>query len=240
YDSADEFLREISWSQPAEKVYQVEILLNEKQQWGFDASYEGNDLILEIMKPPAKLSLKNLFIGLDPGHGPDEGAIGPTRLTERDANLQTAEILKKKLEEKGARVFLTRHDRHGITLAARARVAALLQPDLLVSLHYNALPDGVDPFRNRGSSTYYYQPQSRALAVAIQKRMVEKLKLANYGLFYDNLAICRVTQMPVVLVEPAFIMHPEEEMLIRNKKFMEKTADAIVKGIEDFLKQARE
>jgi N-acetylmuramoyl-L-alanine amidase len=109
-----------------------------------------------------------------------------------------------------------------------------------VSIHNNALPDGVNPFRNWGTSVYYYHPQSLLLAQSIHRRLLKALKLWDFGLFYDNLALCRPTQMPAVLVEPTFIMHPEEEALLRDPKFQNKIARAIVKGIEDFFKQARE
>jgi N-acetylmuramoyl-L-alanine amidase len=78
-----------------------------------------------------------------------------------------------------------------------------------------------------------------ALAAAIQKRLLKTLKLNNFGLFYDNLAVCRPPQMPAVLIESAFIMHPEEEQLIQSPQYQNRAADAIMQGIVDFLKQAK-
>ncbi|MFQ5707346.1 MAG: N-acetylmuramoyl-L-alanine amidase [bacterium] len=239
YDFQDATIREISWAQPADRLYQLRIDLNQKQQWGYDPYYEGNNLIVDIKKQPKKISLKNLLICIDPGHGPDLGAIGPTNLREKDANLRLALVLKEKLQRKGAKVFLTRESRHGVALGVRPKMAALVGADLLLSIHHNAIPDGVNPFKSRGSSTYYFHPQSRPLAVAIQKELQKKLKLPSFGVYYDNLALCRPPQMPAVLIEPAFIMHPEEEMLIGSVEYQEKAAEAIIRGIEDFLKQAR-
>ncbi|MFQ5824611.1 MAG: N-acetylmuramoyl-L-alanine amidase [bacterium] len=239
YDFSDPTIREIKWSQPANLVYKLNIRLNQKQQWGYNPYYEDNNLILEIKKPPKRFSLKNLLIGIDPGHEPDFGAVGPTGLKEKDANLNLSLVLKEMLEKKGAKVFLTRQGQHGANLSVRPKLAALMGADILLSIHHNAIPDGVNPFTSRGSSTYYYHPQSRPLAAAILKRLQEKLKLPNFGLYYDNLALCRPPQMPAVLIEPAFIMHPEEEMMINSHKYQKKTAKAIIKGIEDFLKQAK-
>lgn len=239
YDFDDPMIQEMSWSQPVNGVYQVEILLNQKQQWGYNPYYDGTNLTVEIKKPPKKYSLKNLIVCVDPGHGPDDGAVGPTRLKEKDANLQLSLVLKEKLEKKGATVFLTRTDQYGVGLRVRTKLAAFVEADIFLSIHHNALPDGVNPFLSHGSSSYYYHPQSHALAAAIQKRLLEKLKLPNFGLYYDNLSVCRITQMPSVLVESAFIMHPEEEMLIRSHKYQQKTADAIIKGLQDFLKHAK-
>lgn len=239
YDFEDSFVREIKWSQPATGIYQLHVKLNTSQQWGYNPYYDDSNLVVEIKKPPKKLKLSELMICVDPGHGPDDGAIGPTRLKEKDANLQLAQILKEKLERKGAQVFLTRSDRHGVSLPARGKLASFVEADLLLSVHHNAVPDDVDPFLSRGSSTYYFHLQSVPLAVAIQKQLLKKLKLNNFGLFYDNLAVCRPPQMPAVLIEGAFIMHPEEEKLIQSPQYQNAAADAIVQGIEDFLKQAK-
>ena len=238
-DFGNPLIEEVKWDQPRSKVYQVEVTLKERRMWGYNAFYDGTVLVVEIRKPPAKLTLKNLFVCVDPGHAPQDGAVGPSGLTERDANLNLAIVLKEKLEKKGATVFLTRKGGYGASLSVRTEMARYLGADLFLSLHHNALPDGVNPFKSRGTSTYYYHPQSRPLAAAIQEQLVKKLELPDFGLYYDNLAVCRITQMPSVLIEPAFIMHPEEEMLISTVSFQKRVADAIVKGLENFLNEAK-
>jgi N-acetylmuramoyl-L-alanine amidase len=241
HDFGDPLIEEIRWTQEGEGRYRLSIDLNQKQQWGYRAYYEDNNLILEIKKSPAieRSPLRNLLIAVDPGHGPDLGAIGPTGLYEKDATYQLAEVVAHKLHGKGSRVVLTRNDSTGITLQARTKLAEVAGADIFISLHYNALPDGVNPDKNRGSSTYYFHPQSYPLAQSILRSMLKRLKLANFGLFYDNLSVCRVTSMPSVLIEPAFLMHPLEEALILDSDFREKTAEAIVAGIEEFVRAAK-
>jgi N-acetylmuramoyl-L-alanine amidase len=78
-----------------------------------------------------------------------------------------------------------------------------------------------------------------ALAEQVHQSMLTKLKLKNYGLFYDNLAVCRPPQFLAILTEPAFIMYPEEEMLLTDPKFQWKCANAIANGIEKFLKNVK-
>jgi N-acetylmuramoyl-L-alanine amidase len=236
HDFGDPLIGEISWAQESEGRYRLAIDLNQKQQWGYRAFYEDTNLILEVKKSPVRSGLRDLLICVDPGHGPDLGAIGPTGLAEREATYELAEVVAKKLKDKDCRVILTRQATQGILLAARTKLAEVAGADIFISLHYNALPDGVNPYKNRGSSTYYFHPQSYPLAQSIQKRLLKKLKLPNFGLYYDNLSVCRITSMPSVLIEPAFIMHPEEEALILDSDFREKTAEAIVDGIEDFVK----
>lgn len=244
HDYGDPLVGEIRWAQERAGRYRLSIDLHQKQQWGYRAYYDDSNLILEIKKTPKISSrtkpLRNLLICLDPGHGPDLGAIGPTGKTEREATLELAHVVAEKLQKRGARVVLTRSGEEGISLAGRPQLAEAVGVDVLVSLHFNALPDGVNPDRSRGSSAYYFHPQSYKLAEAILHRLLKKLKLANFGLYYDNLAVCRVTSMPAALIEPAFLMHPVEEMRILDPEFREDTAAAIVEGLEDFVRQSRE
>ena len=244
HDFGDPLIDEIRWSQDGEEKYRLTIDLNQKQQWGYRAFYEANNLILEIKKSPLtkksqKHPLRDLTICVDPGHGPDLGAIGPTGFYEKDATFLLAKVVARKLEAKGSHAVLTRqYMEEGIILTARTKFAETAGADIFVSLHYNALPDGVNPDKSRGSSTYYFHSQSYPLAQSVLRNLLKQMKLANFGLFYDNLAVCRVTSMPSVLIEPAFIMHPAEEVLILDPTFREKTAEAIVAGIEEFLKVA--
>jgi len=244
HDFGDPLIDEIRWSQDGEEKYRLAIDLNQKQQWGYRAYYEENNLILEIKKSPLtgksrKHPLRDLTICVDPGHGPEPNAIGPTGLFEKDATFLLAEVVAKKLAGRGSHVVLTRQTmEEGIALAARTKLAEVAGADIFVSLHYNALPDGVNPDKNRGSSVYYFHPQSYPLAQSILRNLLRELKLPNFGLFYDNLAVCRVTSMPSVLLEPAFIMHPLEEAMILDPAFRDKTAAAIVAGIEEFVRNA--
>jgi len=240
YDSNDPLIREIVWNQESHEVYVLTIHLQQKRQWGYQARFnEQKHFELDIKKTPGKSGwfaspLKNIFIVLDPGHTPDKGAVGPTGALEKDANLVLARELGKQLRKKGAFVFYT-HEEDGISLAGRKRLAEALNPDFLISLHHNAIPDGVNPFKSRGTSTYYFHPQSYELARLVQKKLLQEFKLPDFGLFYDNLAMCRPTPMPAILVEPAFMMHPDEERLIMTKKYPRRCAAAIIDALEEYL-----
>ena len=78
------------------------------------------------------------------------------------------------------------------------------------------------------------------MAKLIQEKLLDKLGLHNFGLYYDNLALCRPPQMPAVLTEPAFMMYPEEEMLIASHEYCEKVSEAIIQALEEFLKKSKE
>ncbi|MGB2803264.1 MAG: N-acetylmuramoyl-L-alanine amidase [Candidatus Zixiibacteriota bacterium] len=241
YDSQDRLIREIGWDQPKKNVYQLKVFLNQKQQWGYDVFYDGNNLILEIKHQPViRSGLTGLRICLDPGHSPDPGAVGPTGLVEKVVNLGIAKALRKILVRNGAEVVMTRKGAEGVSLYDRPRIAIEKDCDILISIHNNALPDGVNPFYNNGTSTYYYHPQSLALAREIQSELLKGLKLPDFGTYYGNLVLTRPSQLPAVLVEPAFMMIPEQEALLRTDKFQKKCAQAIARGVLNFVKSAKE
>ncbi len=241
YDPNDRLVKTIRWEQSTDEVYTVSIDLDQKQQWGYNAFYDDHDnLVIDVKKSPAiagwpRSPLYKIHVMLDPGHAPDTGAVCPYGHTEAQANLLLANALKEKLRQKGAIVTFTRSDSTGRSLYSRQRLAINLSPHILLSLHHNGLPDGVNPFKNRGSSTFYYHPQSYELAKSIQEQLIAKLHLNNYGVFWDNLAMCRPAQFPAVLIEPAFMIHPEEARLIQSESYRKKCAVAIVKGLETFL-----
>ncbi len=238
YDFADTLVDIATWSQPEEGLYEFKIQLRH-DIWGYDTFYKGNTFYFQLNKAPEKLKdIENKRIVIDPGHSKDYGAVGPTGYTEAQANLGIALKVAEKLKSKGAIVILTRDDMSDLPLYDRPTIAKLLGADLFVSIHNNALPDRINPFENNGSSTYYYHPHSIELARAIQKELVPKTGLRDFGLYHGNLAVNRPTQYPAVLVECAFMIIPEQEALLKTDKFRKKVAEAITKGIEKFLEES--
>lgn len=235
YDFDDKLIRLITWSQPEEDLYELKLEMT-RDIWGYDAYYFGNIFRFVLNRPPVKVKdLKNKNIVIDPGHSKDSGAIGSTGLKEADANLAIALKLREVLKSKGANVIMTREDTSDVPLYDRPKIAQNNDADLFISIHNNAIPDGVNPFTNNGTSSYYYHPHSIELARAIHPELVEATGLTDNGMFHGNLAVLRPTRYPAVLLECAFMMIPEQEAMIKTDKFRSKVAKAITKGIENFL-----
>lgn len=237
YDPADGFINDIRWRQVDSRTVELEVSLNNKL-WGYSATYQNNTLALSLKAPPAinhKLPLKNLRVALDPGHSPDNGAVGPLRTLEKDINWQITQRLGRMLTKEGASVLYTREGSEGAGIYQRPSKAAGWGADLLVSIHNNASPDGANPLLNSGYSTYYYQPYSRGLAETVHRQFQKSLPLNDHGLFYGNLVLCRATEFPSILVEPAFIIVPREEALLLDGAFQERIAKAILTGMKEFL-----
>jgi len=112
---------------------------------------------------------------LDPGHGGrDPGAMGPSGLKEKEANLDIAQRLKKLLEEKGLEVLMTRDGDNYVTLQDRTRFANANGGKLFVSIHANTNPKK----SIRGVSTYLLgnKKTEQALAVAEKENSVIELE----------------------------------------------------------------
>lgn len=235
YDHTDSLINIITWAEPEPDLFEIKINLNQ-DIWAYDSYYRGNTFYFKFIKPPKDVhSIRGKIIVLDPGHSADPGSTGPTGYTEAEANLALGLAVREELTSRGAKVVMTRHDASNVPLYDRPLIAKRNQADLFVSIHNNALPDGVNPFLPYGVSTFYYHQNSIDLARAIQTEMVKRTGLLDYGLYYGNLAVARPTQYPAVLVECAFMIIPEQEALIKSDKFRKQVAIAISDGIVAYL-----
>jgi N-acetylmuramoyl-L-alanine amidase len=242
YNAHEDFLRLVKWSQPMDGVFRISAEFDGAGIGGYQPYYDGNRFVIKIEKklksnPLFSSPVKGSRIVIDPGHSHDSGAVGPTGLKEKDANLWIAHELRVMLEQKGAEVLMTRYGHENVALYDRPRIAEKWEADLLISIHNNALPDGINPFHNNGASVYYYHPHSKPLAEAIHKYLLKETGLPDHGLYYGNLVLTRPTSMPAVLVECAFMMIPEQEALLKTDKYQRKCARGILKGIEEYLRR---
>ncbi|HEX6106435.1 MAG TPA: N-acetylmuramoyl-L-alanine amidase [Gemmatimonadales bacterium] len=242
YGAGDSLVRQVSWAQAEDEQVTLTFELS-RPVWGYRVRWERNDLIFEIRRPPELDKghpLRNRLIAVDPGH-PPAGATGPTGLREAEANLLVALEVRRLLEEAGARVLMTRTADVPLDLWPRIRMAESAGADVLVSVHNNALPDGVNPYTNNGTSVYYNHPRSVPLARAVQEELVQHLGLRDLGFGRGDLAMVRATWMPAVLTEGLFMMVPEQEAALRTPDGRRRYASAIFHGLRRFLRdRARE
>ncbi|MCX7994257.1 MAG: N-acetylmuramoyl-L-alanine amidase [candidate division WOR-3 bacterium] len=77
--------------------------------------------------------------------------------------------------------------------------------------------------------------ESNNLAEAIQTKAEALLNIPARGVSQADFYVLRGAFMPAVLIECAFISNPEEERLLRDRKFKETIAHAIYSGLKDFI-----
>ena len=237
YGGTDPLVRRMSWAQQGEEVI-VTFELS-KPVWGYRSRWEGTDFLFEIRRAPAinaRAPLRGRVIAIDPGH-PPVGATGPTGFMEKDANLAVGLALRQLLERAGARVVMTRSTDTAIGLYERTNMAEAQGAEILVSIHNNAFPDGVNPWANNGTSAYYFQPRAVRLAMLVQDAMVAQMGLPNLGIGRGDLALVRPTWMPAVLCEGAFLMIPEQENALKTPSFQARYARGVMQGIERYLRE---
>ena len=237
YGQTDDVVSGIRWDQPSADDVTLTFDLAQPV-WGWRATWDRGDLVLEIRRPPALDEgnpLRGRTVVVDPGH-PPLGATGPTGLREADANLGVALELRELLESEGARVLMTRTSDSAVGLWPRVAFAERAGADVLISVHNNALPDGVDPYRNNGTSTFYNQPRSLGLAREVQRGMVRRLGVRDLGYARADLALVRTTWMPSILTEGLFMMIPEQEYALRTTEGRRRYAEGVRDGLERFLR----
>ena len=220
-----------------------------------DKSKDKNDGDKEVDTPFGKLdtdleditALGGRVIVIDPGHGGnDAGAIGPTGVMEKSVTLKVALELRKLLEAEGATVIMTRETDTTVSykgakasdieeLGARCEVANRAGADIFISIH----ADSFTRPEARGTTGYYYSGSTtgrgQRLADCIRRNLVEQLGTPSRGTQPCNFYVVRHTDMPATLIELGFISNKDEEKLLDSKEGVQKAAQGILDGIEDYF-----
>jgi len=116
---------------------------------------------------------------IDPGHGgKDPGAVGATKLYEKNVTLDVGLRLRDALKKKGIQTVMTRESDKFVPLGARTKLANRVGGKLFISLHCNAARDR----RARGIETYFLSQTKteRAIKVAEMENSVIKYEEDQY------------------------------------------------------------
>jgi N-acetylmuramoyl-L-alanine amidase len=185
--------------------------------------------------PSAPIAHDKPLVVIDAGHGgQDPGTIGIDSLTEKHIvlpiSLEVAEILK----EQGVEVKLTRDSDYFVSLQGRTDYANKIKADLFVSIHANAInlsrPD------INGLETYYYE-SGRRLAEVIHWSILNSVNISDRGIRRARFYVLRHSAMPAVLVEVGFVTGAIDAPRLRDPNHRSQMAQAIARGIIEYLKQ---
>ena len=235
----DTLVRRISWDQVTSDRVRVTLTLSQPV-FGWQSIWDERRrvFVLRVRRAPvvdAAYPLRGLTIAVDPGH-PPAGATGPTGLYEGDAVFPVGEHVAALLRTRGANVVMTRTSLAPVGLTERGVTARRANAQAFISIHLNALPDGVNPFTANGTSTLFYHQNSEPLARVVQQELMQRFGLRDLGVHYQNLAVARPTWYPSVLAEGLFLMLPEQESAMRDAAFQRKYAEGLVVGLERYFR----
>ena len=230
-------IKNVYHEQMEDDVFRITIELNHQQHWGYSIYYRDKKLVIKVKRQPEVLSLDNMKIVVDAGHGGDNnGASGiVTGILEKKYTLLIAKQLERELQDKEARVFMTRTKDTAIGMIERTEMIKKEDPDFLISIHLNSsVKDSIS-----GVSTYYRYIGFRPLTQFIRESML-KLGLKDFGNIGSfNFALSGPTDYPNCLVEVAFLSNKEDEQLILDPEFHKAVATQIVEGIKEWLKSCK-
>ncbi|MFZ4641261.1 MAG: DUF3747 domain-containing protein [Nodosilinea sp.] len=182
-------------------------------------------------QPP--LPQGRLLVVIDPGHGGrDPGAIGIGGVQEKNINTILGNRVRTQLEAAGITVLMTRSDDQWVDLQARADLANQAGAAAFVSIHANAI--SMDRPNINGLETYYLSTGDR-LAQRIHASVLRNTDLADRGIRQARFYVLRHTNMPSVLVETGYVTGAVDAARFRNPAAVRQIADAIARGILDFL-----
>ena len=140
------------------------------------------------------------------------------------------------LQQRGARVVMTRTTADPVALGERAIISRRANADVFLSIHLNAFGEGTNPFANYGTSTLFYHQHSELLARYVERELVKRFRIPDLGVHYQNLAVARPTWYPAVLTEGLFLMFPEQENAMRTDEGRALYARGIVAGLENYFR----
>ena len=130
---------------------------------------------------------------------------------------------------------MTRTDDSEVSLSDRVKNSNNEHSQIFISIHNNALPDSMADRKATGSETYYFYPQSRALAKSLLNSITSELSLKNNGAKQQSFAVVRNTNTPAALIELGYIINPEDNAKLMDSDFQDKAAEAIKHGLENYL-----
>ena len=215
---------------------------------------------LNLVRHPYEKLISGWIFVLDPGHGGDAKIPGfkkgPTGVREAEMNYRVAVLLKKMLEDAGAKVVLTRDGDYDLTLSERAwyannipRADGTLGADFFISIHHNA----ADAPTANYTSMWYHGPVDRAsveldMARCVQLHVTDAMRtvvpprqtlFSDRQMFPRGFGVLGAARVPAFLVEASFFSNPAEEQRLTDAVYNLRTAVGIYRGICDYARGGR-
>ena len=225
------------------KVYNPELSPNsvytlnipKPEKYIYNVALEEGLYSFKVNSIPNKI--EDVVIAIDAGHGGNErGAIGCLGDEEKNINLKIALELKEQLQQMGANVVMTRECDGNMSLEERTELAKKNNSHIFVSIHLNSIGDiPMNVNKNRGTSVYYFNKNSKGLAAIVEKTVSDKINTRRDGVRAASFAVIRPTEYVGILVETAYMTNPNDSVIYTADDFAYKAAKGIAEGILEFI-----
>ncbi|WP_409301881.1 N-acetylmuramoyl-L-alanine amidase [Peribacillus sp. SCS-155] len=177
--------------------------------------------------------LSDKLIVLDPGHGGrDRGTTGFGGTIEKALTLESALLVKKKLESAGAKVILTRSEDTYISLPGRVRTSHMHNADAFISLHYDSSGNEYAS----GVTSYYYHSYQKELAEVINSSLNREVEMNDRGTRFGDFHVIRENQKAATIIELGYLSNPAEELKVTSSEYQETVSSAIFDGLLDYFR----
>jgi len=182
-------------------------------------------------------------IVIDAGHGgKDPGALSILGFKEKEVNLSIALKLENALRQKGYNVIMTRNTDTYVDLYERPKIANNVKADLFISIHCNSTllnsVNGLELLYCPATESSYKTVDQYPFAKSIHDSIVSSTGINSRGIKKrSDLVVLRLTNMPAVLIETAFLTNPDDSQKLIQDSFQQKVVQGIVNGVEQYMNQ---
>lgn len=191
--------------------------------------------VISLTKPK---EIYNRIVVIDAGHGGHDPGAGADnfRTTEASINLKLLLYLKEHLDaDETIQAYYTRTADTYPTLAERVELANGVEADLFISFHCNSTIQSI----SNGTEIMYNAEQgvgedfnSREFAKLCLKALTNVLGTKSGGIVKrPDLHIVRRAEMPVVLVETAYLSNQDDLKILKDDEKLRAAAKAIYQTI---------
>lgn len=188
-----------------------------------------------------------LRIVIDPGHGgKDSGAIAADSKTlEKNLNLDVAEKLTSRLQQKGLDVILTRTRDEYIKLVDRASISNDNNSDLFLSIHFNSAnnsdANGIEVLYASEKNVKIKDTVQKNFANCLQKALIKETGANDRGIINKPaIAVISKTKTVAALVELGFLSNEEELNKLKDEDYRNLLVSGLVNGIDTYIKNYTE
>lgn len=191
----------------------------------------------------------SIVVVVDPGHGgidPGTCSLYKEGLYEKDINLDIGLRLKKMLEDAGISVIMTRETdtlvyksktyNYNENILERPRIANRNNATLFISIHVNAFDTKISGGDKYNGTEVYYTNKThgeytnKQFAEMMGNAIDIKTDTKYNGIRNKSLGVLRLSNMPALLIETAYLTNKEDHKLLETDEFRTNITEGIYDG----------